>query len=389
MWRQLWTMTASDLRQRIRDRSVIIFSLVVPLALMFVMNLTFGDVAEGNLEPVTVAAAVPSGDPLAEVLVGSLDRVDALDVTVDVVAAEEVRPRTEDGEADLGVLVPDGFGDAVRSGSPVTVEVVEGDGAGIEVDVLESVLGAVLDRLAGGARAATAGAAAGVEQDRLAVLAEQAATQAPTVDLVEGETASEQLSVSGALVAGQAGLFLLFTVGFGVLGLVAEREQGTLARLHSMPMRPGLVVVAKGLVGFVLGVVATGVLLTAGSLLFSVDFGSPVVVAVLVLAAVAAGTSLMFVVARVARTAEQAGVAQSILAIGLGVAGGAFFPITASGVFGTLVDLNPIGTFIRGLGVSAGGGDLGDVAGLVATMLGFAAVSLLVSRVVPDRGRSL
>src|SRR5665647_951325 len=37
--RQLWTMTASDLRQRIRDRSVIIFALVVPLALMFVFNL--------------------------------------------------------------------------------------------------------------------------------------------------------------------------------------------------------------------------------------------------------------------------------------------------------------------------------------------------------------
>ena len=37
-------------------------------------------------------------------------------------------------------------------------------------------------------------------------------------------------------MAGQAGLFLLFTVGFGVTGLLAEREPGTLARLRSMPM---------------------------------------------------------------------------------------------------------------------------------------------------------
>ncbi len=30
MWRQLWTMTVSDLRQRVRDRSVIIFGIAKP-----------------------------------------------------------------------------------------------------------------------------------------------------------------------------------------------------------------------------------------------------------------------------------------------------------------------------------------------------------------------
>ena len=53
--RQLWTMTASDLRQRVRDRSVIIFALIVPLALMFVFNLVFGGLQNHDLKPVTVA----------------------------------------------------------------------------------------------------------------------------------------------------------------------------------------------------------------------------------------------------------------------------------------------------------------------------------------------
>ena len=39
--RQLLVLTASDLLQRIRDKSVIIFALVVPLALMSVFNLVF------------------------------------------------------------------------------------------------------------------------------------------------------------------------------------------------------------------------------------------------------------------------------------------------------------------------------------------------------------
>ena len=169
----------------------------------------------------------------------------------------------------------------------------------------------------------------------------------PGFTLVEGTPSNEQLSIKGALVAGQAGLFLLFTVGFGVLGLLAEREQGTLARLRSMPLPASLIVAAKGMVSYILGVVATGVLLTAGSLFFDVSFGSPLAVAVIVLCAVAAGTSLMFIIARLARTAEQAGIAQSILALMLGIAGGAFFPMTVSGLAGTLVDLNPIAAFTR------------------------------------------
>jgi ABC-2 type transport system permease protein len=389
MWRQLWTMTASDLRQRVRDRSVLIFSLVVPLALMSVMNLTMGDAGEPELKPVTVAASVPEGDRLGEALVGALSSTGVVEVTVEAVAPDEVQELARDGHAALGVVVPEGFTADVQRGAVATVDLVERDFAGLETDVLLSVVRAVLDQLAVGAHTAAAAARAGVPHDELAALAERAATQAPAVNLSQGETASEQLSVSGALVAGQAGLFLLFTVGFGVLALVTEREQGTLARLRSMPMPPGLVVVAKALVGYILGVVATTVLLTAGSVLFDVSFGSPVVVAVLVLCAVAAATSLMFIIARVARTAEQAGIAQSILAIVLGMAGGAFFPIAGTGLAGRLLDLNPVAAFTRGLGISSGGGGLSDIGVPVAILLGFAVVAVGVSRLVPDRGREL
>lgn len=389
MWRQLWTMTASDLRQRIRDRSVIIFGLLVPLALMSVMNLTMGDVEDTDLEPVTVAASVPAGDRFGEALVGALTGTGVVDVTVRPVAEDEVRDLAASGDAGMGVVVPDGFTAAVQQGRPATVDVVEGDDAGLETDVLLSVVRAVLDQLAVGAQTAEAGARAGVPHQELAALAERAATQAPAVTLTQGEAASEQLSMSGALVAGQAGLFLLFTVGFGVLGLVAEREQGTMARLRSMPMRPGLVVAAKALVGYLLGVAATSVLLGTGSVLFDVSFGSPLVVAVLMLSAVAAATSLMFVIARLARTAEQAGIAQTVLAIVLGMAGGAFFPITGTGLLGQVLDLNPVAAFTRGLGISSGGGGVADVAAPVAILLGFALVAVVVSRLVPDRGREL
>jgi ABC-2 type transport system permease protein len=386
---QLWTMTASDLRQRVRDRSVLIYAVVVPLALMLVLDLTSGGASSPTLDPVTVAVSAPAGDPLAATLVAAVNQLPGLDVTVDEVPADQARGQARSGEAALGVVVPEGFGDAVRRGEAVSVDVTEGDGSGIESDIVLTVLQGVLTQLSAGAVTAAAGARAGVPAEQLGTIAQAAATQAPAVDLTEGQAASEQLSSSGALVAGQAGLFLLFTVGFGVLGLVAEREQGTLARLRSMPMRPGLIVAAKGLVSYVLGVAATAVLLTAGSMLFDVSFGSPVAVGALVLCAVAAATSLMFVIARIARTAEQASVLQSILALVLGIAGGAFFPLTTTGFVDTLVGLNPIAAFTRGLGITSGGGGLADIGVPVAMMLGFAVVGVAVARLVPDRGRDL
>lgn len=386
--RGLWTMVANDLRLRIRDKSVFIFSLLVPLALMGVLNLSFGslDAESVDLKPAVVVASAEGSGPLGEALLDAVESLPFLDVTVREVAADDVSRETKDTGADLGIILPAGFTTAVTSGQAVSVQVIEGDAAGLETNVLTSVVDGLLKQFAAGTVTAAAGGNAGLPDGVLGGIARQAASGTPVLTLSEGQASAEQLSLKGTLVAGQTGLFLLFTVGFGVLGLLAEREQGTLSRLQSTPVAPGTIITAKALVGFILGVVATTILLTAGSVLFGVSFGSPAVVTLLVLAVAAAATSLTFIVARLVRSAEQANIAQSILGMVLGIAGGAFFPIEASGSLATLMDLNPISAFIRGLGITSGGGGVADVAIPLAIMLGFGAVATLASFMVPDRG---
>ncbi|MDR7082077.1 ABC-2 type transport system permease protein [Arthrobacter ginsengisoli] len=381
-------MVGNDLRQRIRDKSVVIFSLIVPLALMGVLSLVFGGVGEDTVElrPATVIASADDADQLGAALLGTVDSLEILDVTIRRVPSADVRTETRASGAELGIIIPEGFSNAVLSGQAVSVQLVEGNGATLETSVLITVVQGIVDQFAAGTVTAAAGGMSGLPPQELAALAQQASAGPPLLTVTEGRAAAEQLSLRGTLVAGQAGLFLMFTVGFGVLGLLAEREQGTLARLRSMPVTGGAVITAKACTGFILGVAATTVLLAVGSRLFGVSFGSPPVVAALILSVVTAATSLTFVVARLVRTAEQANVAQSILAMVLGIAGGAFFPVQGTGFAATLLDLNPIGAFIRGLGISAGGGSLTDIAGPVAVMLAFAAAGLLLSRLLPNRG---
>uniref|UniRef100_UPI0023F1C9DD ABC transporter permease n=1 Tax=Ruania albidiflava TaxID=366586 RepID=UPI0023F1C9DD len=298
--RALLTMTAVDLRRRLRDKSVLIFSLAVPLALMTVLNLLLGGVSEGDLEPVDLAVSSDADDQLAGVVVDALASTGIVDVTV--TDSDDPHADVGAGSADLGMVVPSGFTAALTSGEPAPVQFVMGDGAGLSGQVLVTVAQGVVEQLRGASVAAVAAGAAGLEPDRASQLAQQVLDAQAQVQLTQGEASSEQLSTGGMLIAGQAGLFLMFTVGFGVLGLIAEREEGTLVRLRSMPVRGSTIVAAKALTAFVLGIVATGVLLTVGSVLFDVDFGAVPAVAVLVVAAVLAATSLTFVVVRLART---------------------------------------------------------------------------------------
>lgn len=386
---QLWTMVSSDLRQHLRTRAFFVWALGVPLALMLVFNALLSGAQDLQLDRVTVAVSAPAGDPAARDLVGALRGVDGLEVEVREVGPGQVRAAIDDGSADLGMVVPDGFARAVTGGEPVTVEVVEGEGSGIETDILIGVTRSTLDAYAAGSVVQRAALGAGMGDAQAHTVADAMRASRARIAFVPGTTPSEQLSGAGSLVAGQAGLFLLFTVGFGVLGLVYERDQGTLTRLRSMPMRPGMVVVAKALVSFILGTLATSVLLLVGSLLFGVDFGSPVAVGVLVVVTVAAATSIMFVIVRIARTAEQANIAHSITAMALGIAGGAFTPILATGWLGTVLDLNPVAAFGRGLGITAGGGGVTDLGSPLLAVAGFGIVMIAASRALPDRGASL
>ncbi|QCX28480.1 ABC transporter permease [Nocardioides jishulii] len=384
--RALAVLTLNDLKQGLRDRSVVIFGVIVPLVLMFVFNLVFGDTEERELAPITVAVAAPAGDEVAATVTEVLGQLDEVGLEVTVVEAGEEEARA--GEEELSLVFPPGTTAEVSAGRSVTVEAIEGDdGSGLEDDLVVSVVDEVLQQYARGAVTVAAGASVGLPPAEFAELARDAAEGGPAYELVRGEASDEQLSAGAALVAGQAGLFLLFTVSFGVTNLLVERENGTLPRLRSLPIRRRDVVLSKALASMVTGVLSLSVLLTVGGWFFDAHFGSPWVVATLAVAASAAATSLMFVLVRVAATSEQASVATSIFAIVLGVGGGAFFPVSAdSAALSTLLDLNPVAALLRGLGISSAGGSLADVAPPLAVMVVFAAVMALVSRFVPDRG---
>lgn len=418
MLRPLLVLVGHDLRQHLRDRSMLLFALVIPFSLAFVFSLAFAGIEDLELDPVTVAVSAPEGDEAAAAVVEVLRALpeEDLSVTVQTAAPDELEGLVDSGAVELSLELPEGFGAMLAGGTQGRAGVVLelGPEAGLSGDVVADLVRSTVQRMEQDAAAVAAAAEtmgdqapageepageAGPPQDQassgpaeqgLEELAAQLSQLRPEVSWTSNELDGESLSMTAAIVAGQAGMFLFFTVGFAVLTLLTQREWGTLARLRTMPMPRWLVPAATAIGAVLLGVASTSTLLLAGGfLLDGVDFGSWWLVLPLVVAVVVAATSVMFIILKVSRTSEQASLATAVVAISLGVGGGTFFPIPATGWLGQLLQLNPVAALVRGLGITAGGGGGAQLAPVLLALLVFTAGVLVIARVLPGRKDAL
>lgn len=371
-------IAAKDLRERLRDRSAILIALVVPLVLAAIFSVTLSDVSGGDITFDYALVDRDGGDaarPFARDVLGELEGEGLVDLRR-VGSVDEARRLVDDRSVAAAFVVPPGFSQSVAAGRPAELEVIGSVDAPIGTLVARSIAesyasGLDAVRIAVAAALSAGGSSADVEE-----LARRAAAPERPVVLRDVSAERKELEPKTFYSAGMAVFFLFFTVQFGVSSLLAERRQGTLRRLLAAPIPRPAIVGGKLLTSFVLGVVSLAVLAAATSLLLGADWGDPAGVALLVVAGVLAATSVMALVATLARTPEQAGNWQAMIALVLGMLGGSFFPVSrAGGLIGTLSLATPHAWFLRGLEELSSGAGVASVLPSLAAMLGFAAVA--------------
>lgn len=348
-----------DLRLRVRDRSVFLFAFVVPLGLAFVFSLVFPDTDEFQMSAAVVDL---DGGPVAA---GFVDGVVPQLVAAGVVEIEDVqdedaaRDAVERGTVDAAWIVPAGFSEAATAGRGGSLRALVNPERALAAEVARGVAegyGTRIDRAALAAATAATALDVGGDAPEVERAVTEAVTRPPPVTLDELVAEDRRLDPVSRLAAGMAVFFLFFTVQFGVAGLLEERDLGTLPRLLAAPIGASAVHVGKALGAFVLGVVSMTVLVIVSSLLLDAHWGHPVGVAILIVAGVLCAVGIMALVASFARTAEQAGNLQSIVALILGLLGGVFFPV-GGGLLDRVSLVSPHRWFLRGLGDVVGTGE--------------------------------
>jgi len=285
----------------LRDRGTLISLFVMPLVFMGVLGSMFAG-REDKREPRAIAVHMQAGDPRAAAAVRAIDASGLFRTRVEP-SADRVRQLVGDDELIAGIVFPPGFDPlAGRPG-----ELVIDTAASPEVrGPIEGALSGLVVR-----------SLAGVELPPALV-----AKSPPGIkEAVEGASAF-QLYVPGSAVL--FGFFLALTVG---VAFVHERRSGTFRRLLAAPVRRPLVLVAKLVPYYLVGLAQMGFLFGLGILVFGMEVGgSALALAILTGAVVFAAVSLGLFIASFGGTERQVGAIGSVCLLVMGLLGGCMVP---------------------------------------------------------------
>ncbi len=345
------TIIVRDLRARAKDRSAIVIAFIAPLALMLVFSATISGSESQTWHVGYLSSSQPT--PMDSVLSQAILPAVGADGSVEITRFTDEESADDALSAgDVGALITTrvgargSVGDVVvrrRSADDVTGSVADGiaRAAVSAVNAVTSATGAVVR---------IRGLDAADAQEVGAIVAGQMVREAQggISQIAEGSSAGG-ISARTQMAVGMATFFLFFAVQFGLLGLLQERREGTLARvLTAVPAQH--VLIAKLAVSFVLGLLSMSVLLIAAQVFLGAELGAAMGVAVLVLCGVAAATATTALVVGLVSTPEQAAVAQSMVALVLGIVGGSFFSMARSGDVGQIATaLTPHHWFLEGM----------------------------------------
>lgn len=374
------TIAAKDLRQKVRDRSAILLSVVAP----FLLAALFATILGGNDSPfhATWAYADLDSGPLAAAMrTGPLQALESAGIVevVPVTSAEEAERAVADGGVTAAIVVPAGFSTGITNGGGGTLRVIATPDAVLSGQLARSIADGFAQRVqATRLSVAAALTATGRLPDATltAALAERADALPDPILLATAVAADRQASMKTYFAASMAVLFVFFAAQFGVMGLLAERRTGTLARILASPIAARTVLLGKVLVSLTLAIVSMSVIWLGTSLLLGARWGEPVAVAALILGTAVSASGIALLVVGFARTEDQAGGAIAIVAMTLAILGGAFFPMSqAPEGLARLSLLTPQAWFLQGIDDLAGGGGVGAVLVPVAVLLAIGLVT--------------
>ncbi len=317
------------LRQRLRDRSAIIFSVVTPLGLALAFSLLIPN--EFSSYHTSFAVVDGDGGHVSQILVddvlGAIVRAGVADVTPEpneAAAADAVRA----GSVGAAIVIPAGLTTNVEAGKAAQVRIL-GREYSVAVEIARSAVSRFADDVGSVQLMVATTAATGGTVDQATIAQAQAAVADPgPIEVNETATARLQASLATFYGAAMAIMFVFFATQYGSLALLSDRETGTMPRLLAAPVRPGSIIFGASLAGLALGLVSMTVLWVATTLFVHASWGSPPLVALLILAAVIAAMGISTVVATLAKTPRQAGGLNSIVALVLAAIGGVFIPLS-------------------------------------------------------------
>lgn len=315
-------IASTNLRRFARDRTNLFFVLILPLAIVLLIGLQYGE--DGNSR----VGIVVGDDPVGRDIVEQLEANDRIDLRHHD-SGDGLTDAVADGDRAAGLIVPPDLTERLTAGEAV------------EIGFLASPTGfgpqlrAIADDAVARAVAGPTAVAAAVDRGADRGDAEAAAaSQVGIVELISVSvtTTGDRLFPEdiGGFDVGAPSQLVLFMFLTGLTGssvLIQSRSLGVSRRMMSTPTGLGTVIAGETLGRFVIVVVQGLYIMGTTAVLFDVSWGDPMAAAAILTVFGAVGAAAALLAGAVFDNDEQASGITVVLGLGLAALGGAMLPI--------------------------------------------------------------
>jgi ABC-2 type transport system permease protein len=313
-----------NLVRQVRDRSDLFFVFVLPTIIIVALGLQFGGVTRARL-----GVIVPAGDVAAEAVVASI-AADTTRFEIRRLTDEAaLRSQVERGTLEAGLVIPDGFAEALKGNG--TAEVAYLGTADALTLGLRAPVEAALARagaLALATRVATSQGAGGWD--------EAAAAAGKRYDSVPGVQVNVTQVGEPGMFAGysqftfgastQLILFMFLTSMTAAARLVYARQIGVSRRMLSTPTSAWTIVTGEALGRFGIAILQGVYIVVMTAVVFGVSWGDPLAAGAIILLFGVVGAAAALLVGATARNPDQASSMGVFVGLALAALGGCLIP---------------------------------------------------------------
>lgn len=310
-------ITRANLLRLAKDRTNYFFLLALPMLILFSLGVAIGGSAEYR-----VGVVDPSPTPESQAVRDRMAAVDDVHL-VTVASAPDLRDDVARRSLDAGwvVVTEDDGTTTFRWYTP-------GSGEGMD---LHSVLAAAVEEASVHDRvvqvlAERTGADAGAVEEAVG----RAAGMVPRIVVTVASTGTAEdtpATIRAVVAAGELSLFIFLTSLTGASYLFTTRQLGVTRRMRAGPVPVPAIVAGEALGRFLVALIQAVIVFVGGMLLFGIDWGSPLSVALLCVAMSLVGTGAAMLLGTLGRSEQQVGALALLLSLVLGALGGSMQPL--------------------------------------------------------------
>ena len=351
--RKLLLIGIKDLKLMFRDRAALILILLAPFLLTLGMGLVTGRFSGNSgsgISDIPIVIVNLDNDSLGDALVNVFNSDDLAELVEPTSSddPEAARRLVDEDEVAAAIIIPKGFTQSVipqngnnAASEEVKIEFYSNPSRPTSAGIIKAILDGFMARLdemqlsgmtsisqliisgrLSPQDANQAGKEMGARLQAEASNSNEATAIKLNTSTSEGEAV--EFDLLSYFAPGMALMFLMYTVSYGGRSILAEKAEGTLPRLLISPTNSIQVLGGKVFGIFLTGAAQMLILIGASSILFQLQWGDPLGVLLLVLAAVFGATGWGLLITALARTPAQIGSVGAAVMLIFAMLGGSF-----------------------------------------------------------------